>query len=186
MDIYLLDQLLKGRIRPGMTIFDAGCGGGRNLTYFLAQGYAVRAVDHNAEAVDRLSEVEGRLEVRCEAIEEHSFPRPCADVVIVSAVLHFARDEGHFHAMLAACWEALRPGGLWFSRLASDIGLEGRFVRLEGRRFRLLDGSDRFLVDRPFLMAATDQLGGELLEPLKTTVVDEQRCMTTWVVRKNA
>ncbi len=29
IDIYLFDQLLRGRIRPGMRIFDAGCGYGR-------------------------------------------------------------------------------------------------------------------------------------------------------------
>jgi len=33
-------------------------------------------------------------------------------------------------------------------------------------------------------MRLTRDMGGELLDPLKTTVVQGQRCMTTWVVRK--
>jgi hypothetical protein len=34
-------------------------------------------------------------------------------------------------------------------------------------------------------MRLTAELGGELLDPLKTTVVQNQRSMTTWVMRKN-
>ena len=33
IDIYLFDQLLRARLRPGMRVLDAGCGGGRNLVY---------------------------------------------------------------------------------------------------------------------------------------------------------
>jgi tellurite methyltransferase len=36
------------------------------------------------------------------------------------------------------------------------------------------------------LMTLTNELGGELVDPLKTTVVQNHRCMTTWVVRKRA
>ena len=53
------------------------------------------------------------------------------------------------------------------------------------RRFTLPDGSDRFLVDEAYLLALTKELGGRLLDPLKTTVVQDQRCMTTWVLRRN-
>ena len=69
--------------------------------------------------------------------------------------------------------------------LASSIGLEGRAVTISGRRFRLPDGSDRYLVDAPMLERLTRELGGEMLDPLKTTVVQDQRCMTTWVMRKS-
>ena len=105
-------------------------------------------------------------------------------MVLVSAVLHFARDDEQFAAMLRGAWRALRSGGLFFCRLASDIGMEGRFERLEGRRFRLLDGSIRYLADEAMLLRWTTELGGQLLDPLKTTVVQGQRCMTTWVMRK--
>ena len=122
---------------------------------------------------------------RHEPVEAMSFPAALADVAIASAILHFARDEEHFAAMTKGVWRVLKPGGLLFCRLASSIGIEGEIMRLTGRRFLLPDGSERFLVDEPLLLEFTGTLGGRLLDPLKTTVVQHQRSMTTWVVRKN-
>ena len=120
---------------------------------------------------------------RAEAVESSSFPERSSDVVLSSAVLHFARDEAQFRAMLHGSWRLLKPGGLFFCRLASSIGMADRMTPLGGRRFLLPDGSERFLVDQPYLLALTAELGGTLVDPLKTTVVQDQRCMTTWVVR---
>jgi tellurite methyltransferase len=192
IDIYLFDQLLRGRIAPGMTIFDAGCGEGRNLVFFLSQDYDVSAIDPDAGAVESVRALAGRLaprlpasNFRAEAVESNSFPDACAGVVISSAVLHFARDESHFRAMLDGTWRLVKPGGVFFCRLASSIGMEQRFSRLGGGRFALPDGTERFLVDDPFLMRLTAELGGTLLDPLKTTVVQDRRCMTTWILRRN-
>ena len=88
--------------------------------------------------------------------------------------------------MLREMWSVLKPGGLLFVRLASSIGIEERVERLEGRRHLLPDGSQRFLVDESFLLALTRELGGILADPLKTTNVQNLRCMTTWVVLKGA
>ncbi len=193
IDIYLFDQLLKGRIRPGMTVLDAGCGRGRNLVFFLREGYDVFGVDPDPQAIRALQElardVAPRLPAsnfRAEPVESNSFPDGAAEVVISSAVLHFAREEAHFRAMLGGSWRLLRPRGLFFCRLASTIGTEGRFTPLGGRRFRLLDGSERFLVDESFLLDLTSTLGADLLDPLKTTVVQNLRSMTTWALRKRA
>lgn len=193
IDIYLFDQLLRRRIAPGMTVLDAGCGAGRNLVYLLRAGFDVLAADGDPAAIDGVRRLAARLapglppeNFRAEPIESMSFTDASADVVLSSAVLHFARDEAHFNAMLEGSWRVLRPGGLFFCRLASSIGMEDRVQPVAGRRHRLPDGSDRYLVDEPFLMEKTWALGGELLDPLKTTVVQNQRCMTTWVVRKTA
>src|SRR5688572_5711169 len=51
IDIYLFDQLLRGRIVTGMRIFDAGCGNGRNVVYLLRQGFEVFGVDKDVRAV---------------------------------------------------------------------------------------------------------------------------------------
>ena len=193
IDVYLFDQLLRGRITQGMTVLDAGCGAGRNLVYLLRSGFDVLAADGDPVAIDSVRRLAARLapdlppeNFRAEPIESMSFSDASADVVLSSAVLHFARDAAHFNAMLEGSWRVLRPRGLFFCRLASSIGMEDRVQPLAGRRFRLPDGSDRYLVDEPFLMEKTRALGGELLDPLKTTVVQNQRCMTTWVVRKTA
>ncbi|MCA1612971.1 MAG: class I SAM-dependent methyltransferase [Acidobacteria bacterium] len=191
IDIYLFDQILKGRFTPRMRVLDAGCGGGRNLNYFLRGGYDVCGVDLSAGAVARVRALASALaprlpadNFRAEPVERMSFADADFDAVISSAVLHFARDEEHWRAMLDEMWRVLRPGGLFFARLASDIGMEGRAERIEGRRFHLPDGSDRFLVDGGMLLAATQSLGGELLEPLKSVVVLNMRSMAMWCVRK--
>ena len=192
IDIYLFDQLLRGRIVPGTRILDAGCGFGRNLVYLLREGYEVFGVDSDRQSVEAVRRLAASLapglspdNFRMEAMEAMSFPDAFADVVLSSAVLHFARNDHHFDAMLRGAWRVLKPGGLLFCRLASSIGIENQIQRVAGRRFLLPDGSERYLVDEPLLLHLTEQLGGELLDPLKTTVVQNQRSMTTWVARKN-
>ena len=191
IDIYLFDQILRGRVPPGTRICDAGCGHGRNLVYFLRAGYDVCAADADPSAIETVRSLAARLapalpavNFRVEPVESMSFGDGCADLVISSAVLHFARDEDHFDAMLRECWRVLDANGLFFCRLASTIGIESEVRPAGPGRFLLPDGSERFLVDERRLMRLTAELGGELADPLKTTVVQHQRSMTTWVVRK--
>ena len=193
IDIYLFDQLLRGRIEPGMRIFDAGCGAGRNLVYFLKNSFEVFAIDPDPQSLQHTRRLAASLaphlpdtNFRVESMEKTTFPNGVADVCIANAVLHFARDDAHFDAMLNGIWRVLRPGGLFFSRLASSIGMDHRRLTPLGgnRRFTLPDGSDRYLVDEELLMRATDRLDARLLDPLKTTLVQNERCMTTWVLRK--
>jgi len=193
IDIYLFDQLLRGRLQPGMRVLDAGCGSGRNLVYLLRSGYEVFGADSDVDAIEAVRVLAATLaphlpgaNFRAEAVEEMSFPDAFADVVLSSAVLHFARDDRHFEAMVTEMWRVLKPGGLLFCRLASAIGMETRVRQTVGRRFLLPDGSERYLVDEALLVELTRRLGGAFLDPLKTTIVQNQRCMTTWVVRKGA
>lgn len=192
IDIYLFDQLLRGRILPGMRILDAGCGTGRNLVFFLREGFEVLGADADQASILAVRRLAASLaphlpaeNFRAEPIEAMTFPAELADVVLSNAVLHFAGDDATFAAMLRGSWRVLRPGGLFFCRLASTIGMEPRMQRIEGRRFALPDGSERYLVDEALLVEWTDRLGGELADPIKTTVVQDRRCMTTWVVRKS-
>ena len=117
-------------------------------------------------------------------LTELPWPDATMDAVICSAVLHFARDAEHFGAMLREMWRVLAPGGLFFARLASNIGLERVLGDRACRHMRLPDGSDRFIVDEPSLVEWTARLGGTLLDPIKTTVVQQMRCMTTWCLVK--
>jgi SAM-dependent methyltransferase len=194
IDIYVFDQILRGNIAAGMTVLDAGCGYGRNLVWLLREGVEVLAVDANAEGVEHVRALalalgrelpEGNFRVGM--LEAMPFGDAVADVVICNSVLHFARDEQHFLKMVEELWRVLRPGGMLFCRLGSLIGSGGigmEFERVRGHVYRIGDGSEWFLVDEAVLMKMTEQMGGVLVDPLKTTVVQDYRCMTTWVVRK--
>ena len=243
IDVYIFDQLLKGRFVPGMRVLDAGCGLGRNLVYFLRSGYEVFAVDESEAAIvqvrklaaslaphlpaenfwvgpveniaaefadyteepgtgnreqgtgnrereignresdtARVGSVPGSLPFRN---QQSAVGNPqSVDVVLSSAVLHFARDEQHWQTMVSAMWSVLKPGGIFFARLASTIGIENRVRLIEGRRYQLPDGSARFLVDEAMLHQVTSALGGEFIEPIKTTIVENMRAMTTWVLTR--
>ena len=192
IDIYLFDQILKGRFTINQSILDAGCGSGRNLIYFLRNGYEVFAVDENPHAVEQVRFLANALNpnlpndnFQVSAIEKMPFPDERFDAVISSAVLHFAENEQHFYQILEEMWRVLKGGGLFFARLASTIGIEDKIQLIEERKYLLPDGSERFLVDEELLNTAANRIGGIQLEPLKTTNVQNLRCMTTWVLIKN-
>jgi SAM-dependent methyltransferase len=191
IDIYLFDQLLKGTYNQCHKILDVGCGGGRNLIYFLQHDYEVYGVDPNPEAVAAVQELSviltgkdtaGKFSVS--SAETMPFEANTFDLVICSAVLHFAQSEQHFEAMLTGIWRVIKPGGYLFARLASNIGIENLVQSLGNHRYLLPDGSERFLVSEQDLLHYTRKLNGYLHEPIKTTNVQNLRCMTTWCLQK--
>jgi SAM-dependent methyltransferase len=189
IDIYVFDQILRGNIAPGMRVLDAGCGYGRNLVHLLREGCEVFALDEDAEGVEHIRRLSASLmtglptkNFQVGSIEKMPFPEGFADVVICSAVLHFARDDMHFRTMLAELWRVLRPGGMLFCRLGSRIGMDFEWV--QGNRFIIGDGSEWFLVSEEMLLDLTEEMNAVLVDPLKTTIVQDFRCMTTWVLRK--
>jgi SAM-dependent methyltransferase len=191
IDIYVFDQILRGNITSEMKIIDAGCGYGRNLVYLLRMGCDISALDASAAGVDHVRQLAAELapklpaeNFRVGAIEAMPFADESADVVLCNSVLHFARDEKHFVAMLEDLWRVLKPGGMLFCRLGSRIGMD--FPRVRGHIYRIGDGSEWFLVDEASLMEMTSQMDALLVDPLKTTVVQDHRCMTTWVLRKRS
>lgn len=191
IDIYLFDQLLKGRIHENHKILDAGCGGCRNLIYFLKNGYDVYAVDKHPLAIEQAKQLSQLYNQalplehfqQCK-IEDIPFDPGSFDWVICNAVFHFADNPDHFEAMLKAQWRQLKPGGILFARLASDIGIEDKVKPLGNQRFRCPDGSEWYLSTEQDLLEYTEELGGILLDPIKTTNVQNLRAMTTWVLQK--
>ena len=190
IDIYLFDQLLRGRFDGRKRILDAGCGSGRNLRYFIARGFDVYGIDEDPAAITATRKLAATLapalpldNIRQGALHVLPWPDGRMDAVICSAVLHFARDRNHFDRMLDEMWRVLARGGLFFARLASSIGIESLLPDTRGR-VRLPDGTDRFVVDERLLLDAGYERGATLLDPIKTTNVQNQRCMTTWVLTK--
>lgn len=191
IDIYLFDQLLKGTFDDCKSVIDIGCGYGRNLVYFLRNNYEVFGIDHNAEAIDEVKKVSQHLapsnpveNFRVALVENMPFENNTFDLAICSAVLHFATNEHHFDEMVRSIWRVVKPAGYLFVRLASDIGIEHLVKSLGNGRYHLPDGSDRFLVNQQILLNYTKNLNGRLFEPIKTTNVQNLRCMTTWCIQK--
>ena len=191
--IYLFDQILRGRFDAVQSILDVGCGSGRNLAYFLREGFEVWGLDRDAQAVaasrnlaQQISPNFSVAQLRIAEADAIPFPQSSFDAVICSAVLHFANDQEHFHRMLDTMWNVLSEGGLFFARLASTIGMEEHLQLLQGRHYQLPGGTTWFLVDEGILLECTNRLGGTLLDPIKTTNVQNKRCMTTWCLMKNS
>src|SRR5262245_39166642 len=190
IDIYLFDQLLKGRFDHRLRVLDAGCGDGRNLVYFLRHGFTCFAIDRDPRSVDDVRALAAqwapdlpRENFQTGEIETLPWADGDMGAVITSAVLHFCDDALQFGRMVTEMWRVLAPGGFFFARLASNVGLEEK-IGAAGRRVRLPDGSDPFVGDERSLLEWTTRLGGRLADPIKTTNVQQQRCMTTWCVLK--
>lgn len=191
IDIYVFDQIQKGRFTPGMRILDAGCGGGRNIIWFLKNGFEVFGIDIDQDVIARIRKLAAGLapEISSEnfqvaTLETIPFADESFDWVICNTVLHFADDRAQFDRMLAGMWRKLKPGGRFFARLASSIGIKDLLVPTSNGRSLMPDGTERFIVDEEFLRDATANLGATFLEPIKTTNVENLRCMTTWVIAK--
>jgi 2-polyprenyl-3-methyl-5-hydroxy-6-metoxy-1,4-benzoquinol methylase len=191
-DVYLIDQILKQQFDASVRVLDAGSGYGRNLWYFIHRGHDVYANDIAEDDIlyirKKAREINSSLpedNFRIETIESSSFPDEHFGLIICNAVLHFAKDVGHFNAMIDAMWRMLKKEGTLFCRMASSIGIENRIKPTgQERHFILPDGSKRFLVDETMLLRTTHRLGAKFLEPIKTVNVQNERCMTTWVLGK--
>lgn len=189
VDIYLLDQILKNRFQLGMKVLDAGCGEGRNLIYFLRAGFTVFGIDNNQAAIDALQFIAAstrpdlsRDHFQVANAEQIPHPDHMFDLIISSAVLHFAKDEKHFLTMFNELIRCLKPGGMLFIRMASNIGIEELVVKCGSSRYLLPDGTERFLLTRSLIGNLNKHFPLKYLEPLKTVNVDDRRCMSTLVV----
>lgn len=189
IDIYLFDQIQKGRFAPGMKILDAGCGGGRNIVWLLQNGFDVSAIDIDQRSVDRVQALAKRHapnlapeSFQIATLDSIPFPDQRFEWVICNAVLHFAEDRAQFDRWLAELWRVLKPGGIFFARLASSIGIEKLLIPTANGRYMMPDGTERFIVNEQILKDATKSVSGRFLEPIKTTNVENLRCMTTWVL----
>jgi tellurite methyltransferase len=186
-DIYLIDQILKGRYKEGDLVLDAGCGTGRNLHWFLRNNFTVFGTDSNPLVFQELRKAYPAFPAdrfRVEEVEKMSFPDGFFDHLISSAVLHFAQEKSQFFTMLQEMLRVLKPGGSLFIRMASDIGIEDRVQALGNGVFLLPDGSTRFLLTRELLQQLSKRFPLLFLEEFKTTNVNDIRCMSTLMLQK--
>ena len=186
-DIYLLDQIMKNRYKPGDLLLDAGCGTGRNLHWFMRNDFEAYGIDNNPQAVAEVrTQFSAVLPDRFQVakVEQMPFPSCFFDGIISSAVLHFAKNDAHFFAMLDEMHRVLKHGGSLFIRMATVIGIEDLVLPLGEGIYLLPDGSQRFLLTRPLLAQLISRHSFSYLEPFKVVNVNDTRCMSTMVLQK--
>lgn len=185
MDIYLIDQVLKARFRPGSRVLDAGAGSGRNIAWFGRNGFDVHAIDHDPLAIARLKDFLPPGRARQAEVTSLPFEDGAFDVALCIAVLHFLPDQSAFETAMDELWRVLAPGGLLFARLGTTISVEGRVRPVQGWRHLLPDGQTEWLLPGlADLQATARRLGARVLEPIKTSNVENQRAMTTLVLAR--
>ena len=179
---------MKGRYVPSDKILEAGCGGGRNMDWFVKNNFQVYGIDQSEAAILNLRSKYPDLEeekLKVGMIEKIPFEDNYFDHIISSAVLHFAKSETHFKDMMGEMLRVLKPEGSLFIRMTSDIGIEEKVVLLENGNYQIPDGSMRFLLTRNVLKDLMKTFPISFLEPLKTVNVDDMRCMSTLIFRKD-
>lgn len=190
IDIYLLDQILKARFDHDFKILDAGCGEGRNLIYFLRNDYQVWGVDKNNDSIQMLKYLAKSIKkeypldrfMSCN-VENMPYADFKFDAIISSAVLHFAENPNHFLSMMEELVRVLKPGGILFARMATDVGMKDEIKPIGEGKYILPDGSIRFLLTKQLLKDMINHFGFEFIEPFKTVIVDNKRCMSTLVLK---
>jgi SAM-dependent methyltransferase len=191
IDIYLLDQILKGRFTPYMKILDAGCGEGRNAVYFINTGYQVFGIDTNETAIQYIRFLSKSLKPDYDAhrfqvgkLEVIPFHTSAFDAVICSAVLHFAADETNFWQMMDEMLRVLKPGGIfWFRMTTAFGGMKEESRELGGGKFLLPDGSERFLMTQEHVDKLLEK-GLRFLDAPKSVLVHGLRTMGVFVFEK--
>ena len=187
IDLYLLDQILKGRYISGDKILDAGCGTGRNIAHFIDDDFSVVGIDKDSELIDELNRKysdKNNVEFQVSELETLPFDDNSFDHIICNAVLHFATSTNQFYKMLDEMYRVLKPGGSLFIRMTSVFGIENKIELLSEGVYRIPDGSIRFLLTENLLKELMISFKLEFIEPLKTVNVNSVRCMSNLILRK--
>ncbi len=175
MDLYLLDQVLKGRFEGRQKLLDAGCGEGRNSRYFIQNGFEVCGTDINPMAV-KLCSMSFRDYPLASFREGSVLSLPYADNsfdgCICSAVLHFAENRDMFMQMWDELYRVLKKDGVLFIRMSTTIGIG-----------EVKDPMFRYSLTEADIDMITEQY--EWVEPFKTVLV-EGRSMCVMMLRRLA
>jgi len=187
-DIYIIDQLLKGRYKEQDKILDAGCGPGRNIHWFLQHNFETYAIDINEELIKNLIASNPGLPIdrfQVASLENIPFHNNFFDHIICVAVLHFASNTNQFKGMFAEVVRVVKQGGSILFRIAASTDFEDKIKFVSDGVFDIPDGSRRFLLNKDLLIECMQENKLSFLEPFKTVNVDDLRCMSTLVLQKN-
>ncbi len=185
-DIYLIDQIVKGRYFSSEIILDAGCGSGRNLHWFYHNNFEIFGVDQNKTQIEKLKSLYPNQATNFSVanVDTLPFETDFFNHIICNAVLHFAENTSHFKKMFSELFRVLKPKGSIFIRVASDIGIEDKLISVSEGVFQLPDGTTRFLLTKALFLELQNKHQFKMLETFKTVNVNDLRVMTTLVLQK--
>ena len=191
MDIYLLDQIMKGRIMQGAKILDAGCGTGRNSEYFIRNNFDISGIDLNKVSIQNAKEQIALWNANFDAehyttadLKEIPFPDNDFDFIISSAVLHFSKDRAHFKKLFEELVRVLNHNGILFIRMTTKHTLVNLSRHLHDDVYQIPDGSTRYLLDVEYLKDLMTKNKMSFIDPFKTVNVDDKRTMAVVVLKK--
>lgn len=193
IDIYLLDQILKGRFTKDMKILDAGCGEGRNCIYFLQEGYQIFGVDADPTAIQMVKTYARTIQKEYDVhrfqratVQDMPFHDGAFDAVISSAVTHFAKSQKDFFKMISEMLRVLKPGGIFFWRTCTDRDdILKNAPHLGDGVFLLPDDSERFVLTAKIEQELLEKYELSYLETPKSVAVHGLRSMGVYIFSKS-
>jgi len=191
IDIYLLDQIMKGRIATDAKILDAGCGEGRNSEYFIRKNFDIYGIDLNRESIQYTKEQTKSWNAHFDVerfiiadLVEIPFPDNNFDFIISLAVLHFSENRAHFKKLFEELVRVLKPGGTLFIRMTTKHTLVHLSQHLHDDVYHIPDGSTRYLLDLDYLKELMTKNKLSFADPFKTLNVEDVRTMAVVVLQK--
>jgi len=116
-----------------------------------------------------------------EELDDLPFSENSFDHILCCAVLHFAKSDEHFYSMITEMVRVLKPDGSLLIRVASNIGLDGKKPFVQDSVSNELGG---YYITRESIIKISEDHPLLLIEPVKTTNVQDERAMTTLVFQK--
>ncbi len=190
MDIELLDQVLKGSFEDCEKILEIGCGQGRNLIYFMKEGFNVFGVDRDRSSIDLCNYISNELNVSestnfsKQDASKLSFDDSSFDAVINSRMLHFANSHEEFSTIWSEQYRVLKNRGLLFFTMDTNIGQNLELEKIEDWKWKLPDGTVRFLLTSDLLNELRIEDQFDWLETLKVVNFNNQHCYAVLVLQK--
>ena len=188
IDLFLLDQVLKGSLGPPGNLLDVGFGSGRNMVYFLNAGWHIWGIDTDQSQVQLLrylfQQYPDQDPTRLTTGSVQSIPLTPAsvDLVICSRVLHHLPSPDAVKSSCEEMHRVLKPDGVLYLSMNSTINFESHLLNKEGGRVFRNGTRGVFLTD--LLLDQIVELGFSKIMPHRTVHFEDQHAETTLILKK--